>query len=167
MKTNKTLKDKSSCSKPYLREGNAVHSLQYALSFLLHADEKWFFFTTVKKRVYVYEDEGVALRALKSKRFITKGSMFNGKIGIWRVVENVVAKRNSRSHPKGTVLLAPQSVTAAVYRAMILDKSSVLLEAMEMVKTKRMSSRIAAKHYGIGRMMLQRCLKNHVRREQA
>ncbi|RHZ11529.1 hypothetical protein DYB37_010982 [Aphanomyces astaci] len=123
MKTDKTLKGKFSCSKPYPTEANAVHRMQYALSFLrmssdqiifdcmyqtVHVDAKWYFLTTVKKRVYVYEDEKVALRALKSKRFITKvmflatvtrprydhnkGSMFSGKIGIWTFVEDVVAK---------------------------------------------------------------------------
>ncbi|KAF0737607.1 hypothetical protein AaE_008924 [Aphanomyces astaci] len=160
MKNDKTLKAKSNYSKPYLTDANAVHRMQYAMAFLhpspnrfifdsmyqtVHVDEKWFFLTTAKKRVYVYADEEVALRALKSKRFITKvmflaavarprfdhnkGSMFSGKIGVWPFVEQVVAQRNSRNRPKGTVLLVPQAVTAEVYRTMILDKVVPAIQA--------------------------------------
>ncbi|ETV82173.1 hypothetical protein H257_04885 [Aphanomyces astaci] len=58
-----------------------------------------------------------------------KGSMFSGKIGVWPFVEQVVAQRNSRNRPKGTVLLVPQAVTAEVYRTMILDKVVPAIQA--------------------------------------
>ncbi|KAF0705499.1 hypothetical protein AaE_014485 [Aphanomyces astaci] len=102
----------------------------------VHVDEKWFFLTTVKKRYYAYEDEVLPSRYLKSKRFITKvmflaavarprydfhkKSMFDGKLGVWPFIEKVPAKRGSKNRPKGTIVTVPQTVTADVYRDMIL-----------------------------------------------
>ncbi|ETV65070.1 hypothetical protein H257_18119, partial [Aphanomyces astaci] len=154
MQRAKTLMSKTSHSKPYLTDANALGRVQHALSFIkptskgtifdsmhahVHVDEIWFFLTTVKKRYYAYEDEDLPTRQLKSKRYITKvmflaavarprydyhnKCIFDGKIGVWPFVENVLAKRNSRNRPKGTPLLVPQTVTAEVYLKMI-SKSS-------------------------------------------
>ncbi|KAF0706140.1 hypothetical protein AaE_014255 [Aphanomyces astaci] len=152
MKVNPKLKAMSSYSKPMLTDDNKVQRMKHALSFIptlskgtifgnmnnfVHVDEKWFFLTTVKKRYYLYEDEVLPTRFLKSKRFITKVMFlaavarpcydhhkkchFDGKIGVWPFVKPVEAKRNSKNRPKGTPLLAPESVNAEVYRKMIVD----------------------------------------------
>ncbi|KAF0775532.1 hypothetical protein AaE_000768 [Aphanomyces astaci] len=87
MQRAKTLKLKSSYSKPLLTEANTKTRMEHALSFLrpsskgtifdnmysfVHVDEKWFNLTTVKKAFYAYEDEDLPKRRLKSKRYITK-----------------------------------------------------------------------------------------------
>ncbi|ETV97386.1 hypothetical protein H310_09720 [Aphanomyces invadans] len=80
MKAVARLKARSSYVKPHLTEAN------------------WFYLTKVKKRFYLYEDEEMALRSVKSKSFITKvmllaavarprydyskRQMFDGKIGV-------------------------------------------------------------------------------------
>ncbi|KAH9102947.1 hypothetical protein AeMF1_020600, partial [Aphanomyces euteiches] len=88
--------------------------LRFALSFLepsssenhlfdnmhsyVHVDEKWFYLTKVRRKFYVYEDEEIAARSVKSKGFITKvmflaavarprydyhrKTEFDGKIGV-------------------------------------------------------------------------------------
>ncbi|KAF0707394.1 hypothetical protein AaE_013625, partial [Aphanomyces astaci] len=153
MKEVKTLKAKSSYSKPLLTEDNQRLRVEHALSFLsqssknpifsnmynyVHVDEKWFFFTTVKKRFYAYSDEVLPLRSLKSKRFITKvmflaavarprydfhkKSYFDGKLGIWPFIERVPAQRGSKHRPKGTIITVPQNVNSDIYRETILHK---------------------------------------------
>ncbi|KAF0688357.1 Aste57867_20021 [Aphanomyces stellatus] len=136
MKKKKKLKAKSNYVKPLLTQANKMTRLRFALNCLLpgprgthffenmnnrvHIDEKWFFLTKVKKRFYVYEDEAVALRACKSKRFITKvmflaavarprydphrRCVFDGKLGIWPFVKHAAAVRNSKNRPKGTII---------------------------------------------------------------
>ncbi|ETV68651.1 hypothetical protein H257_15457 [Aphanomyces astaci] len=83
MQRAKTLKFKSSHSKPFLTEANTKNRVKHALSFLrsssngtifdnmnsyVHVDEKWFFLTTVKKSFYAYDDEELPKRQLKSKQ---------------------------------------------------------------------------------------------------
>ncbi|KAF0708326.1 hypothetical protein AaE_013262 [Aphanomyces astaci] len=77
--------------------------------FDVHVDEKWFCVTKVKRTLYLYDDEVLAGRAAKSKKFITKvmflavvacprydphkKKMFDGKIGICPFVEKGVAHK--------------------------------------------------------------------------
>ncbi|KAF0714759.1 Aste57867_3712 [Aphanomyces stellatus] len=153
MKEKKKLKAKSNYVKPLLTQANKMTRLRFALNCLLpgprgthffenmynrvHIDEKWFFLTKVKNRFYVYEDEAVALRACKSKRFITKvmflaavarprydphrRCVFDGKLGIWPFVKHVAAVRNSKNRPKGTIITKPQNVDAHVYFDCVID----------------------------------------------
>ncbi|ETV82540.1 hypothetical protein H257_05144 [Aphanomyces astaci] len=94
----------------------------------VHVDEKWFYLTKVNRRYYVYDDEEVAARTVKSKHFITKvmflaavarprfdphtRRVFDGKIGVWPFVEVVAAKRTSVNRDKGTLVTVPLSVNA-------------------------------------------------------
>ncbi|ETV82539.1 hypothetical protein H257_05143 [Aphanomyces astaci] len=96
----------------------------------VHVDEKWFYLTKVNRRYYVYDDEEVAARTVKSKHFITKvmflaavarprfdphtRRVFDGKIGVWPFVEVVAAKRTSVNRDKGTLVTVPLSVNAVV-----------------------------------------------------
>ncbi|ETW08077.1 hypothetical protein H310_02442 [Aphanomyces invadans] len=90
MKKNSRFKARSNYVKPHLTPANVEERLKFAMSFVrslpsgrhgfddmhedVHVDEKWFYLTKVKRRYYVYDDEEVAARAVKSKRFITKPS---------------------------------------------------------------------------------------------
>ncbi|KAH9104587.1 hypothetical protein AeMF1_019365 [Aphanomyces euteiches] len=88
MKQNPRLKARSNYVKPMLTEDNKLERLKFAMSFLrpsssgshffdnmynyVHVDEKWFYLTKVRKKFYVYDDEDIAVRSVKSKGFITK-----------------------------------------------------------------------------------------------
>ncbi|KAF0699580.1 Aste57867_9868 [Aphanomyces stellatus] len=117
MAKENTLKGRSNRVKPLLTEDNKKARLKFVFNFLrsglcgshyfenmynyVHVDKKWFLITQVNGKFYVCEDETVALRAVKSKRFITKvmflaavarprhdahrNRHFDGKIGIWRL----------------------------------------------------------------------------------
>jgi hypothetical protein len=154
MKENPSLKGRSSYVKPFLTPSNVQERLRFAMSFVrplpngtfsfvsmdnfVHVDEKWFYLTKVKRRCYVYDDEEVAARTVKSKRFITKvmflaavarprfdphtKRVFDGKVGIWPFVETVAAKRTSKNRPKGTMVTVPLSVNADVYFNTVVSK---------------------------------------------
>ncbi|ETV74119.1 hypothetical protein H257_11084 [Aphanomyces astaci] len=105
---------------------------------IVHVDEKWFYLTRVKKKFYVYDDEEVAARSVKSKNFITKVIFlaavarprydpaikkdFDGKIGIWPFVEIVAAKRKRINREKRTPVTVPQNVNGGVYKEFMLQK---------------------------------------------
>ncbi|KAF0702012.1 hypothetical protein AaE_016180 [Aphanomyces astaci] len=154
IKEVRTLKGRSSYIKPLLTDDNKAMRLEFAKSFLrpsskgghlftsmrdiVHIDEKWFFLTKVKRKFYVYEDEEMAHRGAKSKKFITKVMflaavarprfdhnkkvVFDGKIGVWPFVEVVAAQRTSKNRPKGTLIQVPENVNGDVYEAMVLGK---------------------------------------------
>ncbi|ETV85623.1 hypothetical protein H257_02242 [Aphanomyces astaci] len=104
----------------------------------VHVDEKWFYLTKVKRRYYVYDDEEVAARSVKSKKFITKvmflaavarprfdhhsKKQWDGKLGVWPFVHVSPAARASKNRPKGTLHTVPLAVDAKVYSDAIMDK---------------------------------------------
>ncbi|KAF0682381.1 Aste57867_25469 [Aphanomyces stellatus] len=136
MAKEKTLKGRSNRVKPLLTEDNKKARLKFAFNFLRSGLCGSHFFENIK--FYVYEDETVALRAVKSKRFITKvmflaavarprhdahrNRHFDGKIGIWAFVELTVALRKSKNRPKGAIVTTPQSVDGVVYNHIIMNK---------------------------------------------
>ncbi|KAF0705951.1 hypothetical protein AaE_014312, partial [Aphanomyces astaci] len=154
MKAVARLKARSSYVKPYLTEANQRTRLEFAMSFLkpsrdgtilfvdmhnyVHVDEKWFYLTKVKRRYYVYDDEELALRAVRSKAFITKvmflaavarpqydphtKQVFSGKVGVWPFVQRSPAARTSKNRPKGTIITVPQTVNSDVYLDAVLHK---------------------------------------------
>ncbi|KAH9106366.1 hypothetical protein AeMF1_018014 [Aphanomyces euteiches] len=137
MKEGKRLQGQSSYLKPSLTEVHAERRLHHAMSFLqpstrqnhtnmhsyVHIDEKWFFLTKVKRRHYAYDDEVVPCRSGKSRHFVTKvmflaavarprydyskKKIFDGKLGVWPLVETTVAKRGTKNRAKGTPFVAP------------------------------------------------------------
>ncbi|KAH9136029.1 hypothetical protein AeRB84_018691, partial [Aphanomyces euteiches] len=151
MKEESRLKARSSHITPLLTDANKMKRLRFALDFLrpglhgthffenmynrVHVDEKWFY-TQVKRIIYVYDDEELALRSAKLKTFITKvmflaavarprydthtKQFFDGKLGIWPFVSYVPAARGSKNRPKGTVETVPRSVDSEAYKNMIL-----------------------------------------------
>ena len=122
----------------FLRPSSRTNHVFASMHNVVHVDEKWFYVTKVKKRFYVFADEELPKRSAKSKHFITKvmflaavtrphydphtKTLFDGEIGVWPFVEKMAAKRGSKNRPKGTVTTVPQTVTADVYKEMILTK---------------------------------------------
>ncbi|KAH9103000.1 hypothetical protein AeMF1_020566 [Aphanomyces euteiches] len=151
MANSRRFKARSSYVKPLLTSDNKTTRLKFAMSFLrpsssgnlvfndmfnyVHVDEKWFYLTKVKRKYYVYDDEELALRSVKSKHFITKVMFlaavsrphydygkkknFDGKIGLWPFVEQVPAKRASKNRPKGALVTTHITVNSEVYRSVI------------------------------------------------
>jgi hypothetical protein len=105
----------------------------------IHVHEKWFYVTKMASKFYLAASKEEPHRTYKSKNFITKvmflaavsrprwntshNQHFNGKLGIWPLVEYVAAKRGSRNRPKGTIeTKAMTSVTNVEYAQFITDK---------------------------------------------
>ena len=79
----------------------------------MHADEKWFFMTEERLRIYLTEGEMGPIRRLRHKSHIQKvmslcavarprldalgNCTFDGKIGMWPFVNQVAAQRASVS----------------------------------------------------------------------
>ncbi|KAF0735363.1 hypothetical protein Ae201684P_022447 [Aphanomyces euteiches] len=135
------LKKRTSNLKPHLTEDNKLSRMNFALSFVgqnhsfdsmydtVHVDEKWFYLTKVNGKYYVYDDEDLPTRHIRSKRHMTKvmflaavarprydykrREMFDGKLGIWPFVHRVPALRSSVNRPRGTIVTHPKQVNAA------------------------------------------------------
>ncbi|KAF0682515.1 Aste57867_25371 [Aphanomyces stellatus] len=132
---NPAFKAKSGYLKPLLTTSNQHERIRWAMSFLRPRQDGSHFF--VKRKFYGYDDEVLALRAAKSKRFLTKvmflaavarprydvnrKRIFDGKIGIWPFVEKSPAKRKSKNRAKGTLVTKSVSVDSAVYTDMVLN----------------------------------------------
>lgn len=141
----------SNTLKPVLTEKNKIERIRWAVSFIhprtlmfegmydvVHLDEKWFYITEKKKTVYVAKGETPPLRSSKSARHMLKVMFltavtrprfdsdgectFDGKIGVWPIVETVLAKRNSRNRPAGTPELKSVNVTRELYKNMLIEK---------------------------------------------
>lgn len=97
----------------------------------VHVDEKWFFVHKVSSRYILTEDEDVPHLICPNKRFITKVMFlaavarprydytrrrgFDGKIGIFPMVTQRVAKRTTKNQTKGDIITVPLSVDKKVY----------------------------------------------------
>ncbi|KAF0702046.1 hypothetical protein AaE_016160 [Aphanomyces astaci] len=116
---------KSNYVKPYLTPANIEARLSHCFSNMLdfvHVDEKWFYLTKVKRRYYVYDDEEVATRSVKSKHYITK-VVFLAAVAL--PATTITPRRfetASNNCPKGTLVTVPQAVDSTVYFDAILNK---------------------------------------------
>ncbi|ETV65121.1 hypothetical protein H257_18078 [Aphanomyces astaci] len=142
MQETKRLKSRASYIKPMLTEDNTRARLDFAKSFdrLMPSGNHAF----VNMNEYVHVE--VALRAAKSKQFITqvmflaavarprfdhtKKAYFDGKVGVWPFVVVQPAKRNSKNRAKGTPAVVPQVVDGEVYKKAIIDKTTRALTAV-------------------------------------
>jgi hypothetical protein len=95
---------------------------------LVHVDEKWFFLTEAQLSLYLVPGEPVPDRLVGHKSHILKVMFlaaiarphynvtgectFDGKIGIWPLVERVAARRSSVLQPAGTTKTKPVNVTS-------------------------------------------------------
>jgi hypothetical protein len=104
----------------------------------VHVDEKWFFVNKPTVKCYTAPEEDEPQRTSMSKRFPTKvmiicavarpqwdtraNKCFDGKLGIWLLVEKAPAQTGSRNRPRGTLETNPISVTNEVYKKFIMEK---------------------------------------------
>ena len=104
----------------------------------IHVDEKWFFVTQEKQKIYLTEGEVGPTRTTQHKSHIEKvmflsavarprfdaesNCVFDGKIGIWPFVTRSPAQQSSVNRPRGAMVTMCQNVTVAVYLEMITDK---------------------------------------------
>ena len=108
----------------------------------IHVDEKWFFITEIALRTYLTANEKAKgkkpvrrcqhkshimkvmfLAAVARPRFNDNGECtFDGKIGIYPIVEQVQAQRSSINRPRGTLEWKPRSLTREVYTEIMINK---------------------------------------------
>lgn len=104
----------------------------------VHIDEKWFYITKVKDRMYLAVGEPEPYRAVKHKSHIDKIMFiaavarprynadgvctFDGKIGLWPFIKKEVAQRGSCNRPAGTTVIKSIGVDKAAYKNMIFKK---------------------------------------------
>jgi len=105
---------------------------------VVHLDETWFFLTKKNMCAYFGEDEEELENTTRNKNYIIKvmflaavahprfdedgNCTFDGKIGIWPMVEKVHAKRTSKYRKKGTVVTTPINIDSKVYLKYIKEK---------------------------------------------
>ncbi|CAM9793808.1 unnamed protein product [Discosporangium mesarthrocarpum] len=62
------------------------------------------------------------LAVVARPRMISDGVWFDGKIGIWTIVDTVAAMRSSKNRKKGTMMLKPATINAERYKELMIDK---------------------------------------------
>uniref|UniRef100_H3G778 Uncharacterized protein n=1 Tax=Phytophthora ramorum TaxID=164328 RepID=H3G778_PHYRM len=101
-------------------------------------DEKWFNMYKASNGYYLASDENLPYRSCPNKRYIGKlmflaavarprydfgqNRYFDGKIGIWPIVEHIVALRSSVNRPAGTSITKSISMTRRVYVDLLKNK---------------------------------------------
>ena len=104
----------------------------------IHLDEKLFYVTTEKEDYYQHNLEEVPVKKGISKRFITRcmflavcarprydphsKTFWDGKIGIYPIMELVPAINNSKNRPKGTLETKNVTMDSAKYVEMLVDQ---------------------------------------------
>ena len=111
----------------------------------VHIDEKWFFVSEGKLKIYLAHGEEAPTRRTKHKEHIEKVMFlsavtrprfddekvctFDGKIGIWPFVHQVAAQRSSIYRPAGTMETKSLPVTKQSYADMIVDNVLPMIKA--------------------------------------
>lgn len=106
----------------------------------VHIDEKWFYTTKVKRKVRQFPQEQrypdlavIRKSRIKKVMFLAAvgvpqirpdGTWFDGKIGIWPIVERTTAKRGNR--PAGAEVMKALSLTAEVYLDLMTREGGVI-----------------------------------------
>ncbi|XP_065862399.1 uncharacterized protein [Euphorbia lathyris] len=123
-----------------LEESSIPHDPTFKEMYnIVHIDEKWFQMTKKNQNYYLLPDEEDPLRTCKSKNFIGKvmflvalarprfdverNEIFSGKIGVFPLVTQMPAKRNSVNRAAGTLETKPiNSITRDVIRSYLIGK---------------------------------------------
>ena len=128
-------------SRPALTEGHRQARLDWALvnrekewTDYVDIDEKYFETVPLRRRTRVPPGElGVKQRVL-SKSNVKKVMVlvavarprpeheFDGKIGVWRVTKQMTAQRNSKNHIAGETYEVDASMTAQIFRQLVITK---------------------------------------------
>lgn len=115
-------------------QGHHVHNNRTVRIFI---DEKWFYGTRLKKRVFTRPGFKTKLIALASKTHISKVMFlagvaepneeraFDGQVGIWPLVEQTIAARDQRHFNKGDSKHVLVSMTKERFVAMVKEKVCV------------------------------------------
>jgi hypothetical protein len=140
----------NSILKPLLSEEHEFQRVCYAVKYFsandnhyddffqcVHVDEKWFFLTEKQQKYYLAPNEQNPYRRARSKDHITKvmflaaiarprydddgTCIFDGKIGMWPIVERTPAARASVNRPRGTLITKPIGCTRVVFRRMMIE----------------------------------------------
>ncbi|KAE9073640.1 hypothetical protein PF010_g24991 [Phytophthora fragariae] len=104
---------------------------------VVHLDEKWFYVKKVGGKVYVLTGkddvpiDDPPVQYAQSKRHIKKVMFlcavarprgdWDGKVGIWPVVETYTTQRASVNRPAGVEEVRPVSMTREIYRDMLVN----------------------------------------------
>jgi hypothetical protein len=106
----------------------------------LHLDEKWFYVMRTKRKLKIFPGHTFLDQTVVHKSHIKKvmfiavlgqpqyrdGSHFDGKVGLFPVMEWGVAQRNSANRPAGTPVVNCLSLTAEVYLDMMTRNGGIL-----------------------------------------
>ncbi|ETP21394.1 hypothetical protein F441_05085 [Phytophthora nicotianae CJ01A1] len=109
-----------------------------AMYNVVHIDEKWFNMYKASSRYYLTADEEMPYRTCPNKRYVGKvmflaavarprydfsrKTLFDGKIGIWPIVERARAKRTSKNRAAGTPITKNINMSREVYVRMLREK---------------------------------------------
>ncbi|CAN0336767.1 unnamed protein product, partial [Discosporangium mesarthrocarpum] len=112
-----------------------------------HVDKKWFYLTKDEKKVYLQPEEEVPkpprvwnkrfilnmmfFAAVARPRMLSNGIWFDGKIGIWPIVDVVTAQSASKSRARGDLVLRPVMVDGEKYEIMIDEVISAIKAKMQ------------------------------------
>ncbi|ETM55386.1 hypothetical protein L914_01381 [Phytophthora nicotianae] len=104
----------------------------------VHIDEKWFNLYKGTTKYYLTASEQLLYRTCPNKKYIAKVMFlavvarprydfhrkqhFDGKIGIWPIVEKIEALRSSINRPKGSMITKNESMTITLYRKFLVEK---------------------------------------------
>ena len=142
---DKVMKPNSNTLKPVLTEENKVARVEFCLQEKrgegnlyndfydrVHVDDKWFYLTRVYQRYYLVDGEDGPHRTISHKNHIPKvmflcaiahphfdssrNQWFDGKIGMWPLAEQVLAKRNSRNRAAGTLVWKTTNINKDIYK---------------------------------------------------
>ena len=110
---------------------------------VIHVDEKWFYATRQHRRYRHFpgdehfpDEEAQHKNAIQKIMFLCAVGVpqqppppyayFDGKIGMFPLVDEILAKRNSVNRPAGTPILSPLSLTAEEYLIQITQPGGLL-----------------------------------------
>ncbi|OWZ09271.1 LOW QUALITY PROTEIN: hypothetical protein PHMEG_00018054 [Phytophthora megakarya] len=126
--------------KPALTDDHTLHRLTWALAQVqrVQIDEKWFNMCKASSRYYLSADEELPYRSCSNRRYIGKvmfiaavarprydfrrKTYFDGKIGIWPIVERIKAQKASKNRPAGTPITKNINMSRQVYVSMLKEK---------------------------------------------
>ena len=127
--------------RPHLTEDHRRRRVQFAQANRqnrwhkhVDIDEKWFYATSMRRKLKVPLGEKRPTIPVKSKRFIPKVMVltaiarpsskhnFDGKVGCWRVCERREAKRFSKNRAAGTIVDVDVNMDGKKFREMMIKQ---------------------------------------------
>jgi hypothetical protein len=125
----------------------------------LHTNKKWFYVTKVRGISYISRNEEAVKKSVQSKRFITmfmclcvvgcptfaaeQDVIWDGKVGVWPIMAEKTAEKNSRWHKIGDKYKVPCTLDAAKYEEMLVK---VVMPAIKMCQSKLPKGTIFFQH---------------------